>query len=170
MGARPALEPFPGRQGPGYDRRAQERRHLDAGELRPAGRAAGAARLARDVRRPLMLVFCNGMPRSGSTWSFNVVLGLLRRSFPGEEIQHGYSEAPVEFLKATPPAASHVVMKCHFLTPMARTLVRTEAAKVVYTGAISRMPLPPGSESLAAGSKIACGRGGRPLNCGPFTP
>src|SRR5260370_15143169 len=80
-----------------------------------------------------MLVFCNGMPRSGSTWSFNVTLGLLRRCLPGEEIQSGYSETPVEFLKAAVPTASHVVLKCHFLTPLARALLRTRAAKVVYT-------------------------------------
>ena len=80
-----------------------------------------------------MLVFCNGMPRSGSTWSFNVVLGLLRRCFPGREIQSGYSETPVEFLKAAPSTAVHSVLKCHYLTPLARTLVQTQAAKVVYT-------------------------------------
>ena len=80
-----------------------------------------------------MLVFCNGMPRSGSTWSYNVILGVLRRCFPGEEIHNGYGEAPVEFLKEVPPTASHVVMKCHRMTPLARTLAQTRAAKVIYT-------------------------------------
>lgn len=80
-----------------------------------------------------MLVLCNGMVRSGSTWSFNVILGLLRRGYPGEEIHHGYNEWPVEFMKAAPAGTRHIVMKCHGLTPLARTMVRTGAAKVVYT-------------------------------------
>lgn len=80
-----------------------------------------------------MIVICNGMPRSGSTWSFNVVLGLLRRCYPGENIHFGYSQAIVEFVKAAPPTARHVIMKSHFLTPYARALARTGGAKVVFT-------------------------------------
>lgn len=80
-----------------------------------------------------MLVFCNGMPRSASTWSFNVIKGLLELCFPGEPVYSGYNDAPVEMLRSAKPEARHVVMKCHSLTPLGRTLARTRAAKVVYT-------------------------------------
>jgi hypothetical protein len=80
-----------------------------------------------------MIVFCNGMPRSASTWSYNVIKELLRRCFPGEAIQGGRTEAPVQFLRSLAPEARHAVMKCHSLTPLGRTLARTGAAKVVYT-------------------------------------
>src|SRR5260370_23730798 len=128
-----ASEPLSGWKGSRCDQQASLCRYLDVGELRPSFQLAGQARFAPPGWNKLMLVFCNGMPRSGSTWSFNVTLGLLRRCLPGEEIQSGYSETPVEFLKAAVPTASHVVLKCHFLTPLARALVRTRAAKVVYT-------------------------------------
>src|SRR5947209_82518 len=80
-----------------------------------------------------MLVLCNGMPRTASTWSFNVTKAILRACFPGEGLQAGPSEAPVRFLKSANPEARHIVIKCHGLTPLARTLVRTRAAKVVFT-------------------------------------
>jgi hypothetical protein len=80
-----------------------------------------------------MFVFCNGMPRSASTWSFNVTKALLQGCFPGDQIEGGPSEAPVHFLRSANPRARHMVIKCHSLTPLARTLVRTGAAKVVFT-------------------------------------
>jgi hypothetical protein len=80
-----------------------------------------------------MFVFCNGMPRSASTWSFNVTKALLQGCFPGDPIQAGPSEAPVRFLRSVNPQARHIVIKCHSLTPLARTLVRTGAARVVFT-------------------------------------
>jgi hypothetical protein len=73
------------------------------------------------------------MPRSASTWSFNVIMGLLRRCFPDEPVFGGYSTQPVEFLKSAPVEARHVVMKSHWLTPFGRALVRTGAVKAVAT-------------------------------------
>ena len=79
------------------------------------------------------LVLCNGMPRSGSTWSFNVAMELLRRCDPDQEVYGGYNEKPVEFLKAAPATARHVVMKCCFLTALGKRLAYSGAARVIYT-------------------------------------
>src|SRR5712692_4658092 len=80
-----------------------------------------------------MLVLCNGMPRSASTWSFNVTKAVLEFCFPGEEAQGVYTDAPVKFLRSASLEARHVVIKCHNLTPLGRTLARIRAAKVVFT-------------------------------------
>jgi hypothetical protein len=80
-----------------------------------------------------MLVICDGMPRSASTWSFNVVLALLRRSQPSGEVHGGYDEDIARFLASVPSTATHAVVKCHQLDPCGRTLAQTGAAKLVYT-------------------------------------
>ena len=80
-----------------------------------------------------MLVLCNGMARSASTWSFVVTKALIERCFPGEEVLSGYTDAPVQLLRTAGPRVRHVVIKCHFLTPLGHTLARTHAAKVVFT-------------------------------------
>jgi hypothetical protein len=80
-----------------------------------------------------MLVLCNGMPRSGSTWSFNVVTGLLRRFHPSQTVHAGYDEDVGRFLRGIDRKAAHAVLKCHSLDPIGYALVRIGAAKVVYT-------------------------------------
>ena len=80
-----------------------------------------------------MVVICNGMPRSASTWAFNVVLGLCRATDPSSEVYSGYDENVERFFASTPPTAVHVVVKCHGLDPYGRTLVRSGAAKTIYT-------------------------------------
>jgi hypothetical protein len=80
-----------------------------------------------------VLVLCNGVPRSASTWAFNVALGLLRGSYPSSEVRHGYDESVIDFLAAVPPTADHAVMKCHNLDAPGKTLVRLGAVKTVYT-------------------------------------
>lgn len=80
-----------------------------------------------------MLVLCNGVPRSASTWAFNVALGLIRGSYPSSEVRHGYNESVVDFLAAVPPTAGHAVMKCHDLDASGKALVRMGAAKTIYT-------------------------------------
>ena len=77
-----------------------------------------------------MLILCNGMPRSASTWAYNVAMALLRGT--GQRVHGGYGDRLVEFLKSAPPA-DHVVVKSPFLTPVGRTLARTGAARVIYT-------------------------------------
>jgi hypothetical protein len=80
-----------------------------------------------------MLILCNGMPRSASTWSFNVVTGLLRRSSPAQAVQGGYDEDVARFLRGIDWNTTHAVLKCHSLDPVGHTLAHTGAAKVVYT-------------------------------------
>lgn len=80
-----------------------------------------------------MLVICNGMPRSASTWAFNVVVQLLHRSEPGAELYSGYDESVARFLESAPPTATHIVVKCHKLDPHGRALGQTAAARTIYT-------------------------------------
>jgi hypothetical protein len=80
-----------------------------------------------------MLILCNGMPRSGSTWSFNVVTGLLRRFHPSQAVHAGYDEDVGRFLRGLDRNVAHAVLKCHSLDELGYALVRIGAAKVVYT-------------------------------------
>ena len=80
-----------------------------------------------------MIVLVNGMVRSGSTWSYNVVMELMRRRFGAKAIHGGSSESTAEYLADAPDAARQLVVKCHRLDPAARTLARTGAARVVFT-------------------------------------
>jgi hypothetical protein len=80
-----------------------------------------------------VLVFCNGMMRSASTWCYNATRALLELCYPGEAIASGYTDKPVEFLRAVAPEAKHVLIKNHHFTPLAYTLARTGAAKVIFT-------------------------------------
>lgn len=80
-----------------------------------------------------MLILCNGMPRSASTWSFNVVTGLLRGFNPAQSVYGGYDEDVARFLRGIDPDATHAVLKCHSLDAVGYSLVRTGAAKAVYT-------------------------------------
>jgi hypothetical protein len=79
-----------------------------------------------------MLVLCNGMPRSASTWSFNVAIELLRRAAVGP-VHGGYDENAARFLKSAPQTASHLVLKSHLIDPVALTLAQVGAACVIYT-------------------------------------
>jgi hypothetical protein len=80
-----------------------------------------------------MLILCNGMPRSASTWSFNVVTGLLRRSNPAQTLCGGYDEDVVRFLSGIDWNTTHAVLKCHSLDQFGQRLAHLGAAKVVYT-------------------------------------
>ncbi len=73
------------------------------------------------------------MPRSASTWSFNVVIALLRRLDPLAQVHSGYDESMVHFLESVPPEAAHAVVKCHQLDDRGRALAQTGEAKVIYT-------------------------------------
>lgn len=80
-----------------------------------------------------MLVVCNGMPRSASTWSFNVALGLLKPLAPAGGVYSAYDESMVRFLESVPPATAHALVKCHELDAHGRALAQTGTAKVIYT-------------------------------------
>lgn len=80
-----------------------------------------------------MLVICDGMPRSASTWSFVATMELLRRTKSQEEIHGAYDEQVATFLHQAPNSAMHLVLKCHALDDLGRALAQCRAAKVVYT-------------------------------------
>jgi hypothetical protein len=78
-----------------------------------------------------MLVLCNGMPRSASTWSYNVTMALLRRT--AQEVCGDYDENLHRFLCGLPASCVHAVLKCHSLDAAGLGLAQLQAAKVVYT-------------------------------------
>jgi Sulfotransferase domain len=80
-----------------------------------------------------MQIICDGMQRSGSTWSFNVVKGLLAHCKPGEEIYGGYDENIADFFASVPHTARHVVLKCHLLDPVGKAMARSGQARIIYT-------------------------------------
>lgn len=80
-----------------------------------------------------MLVLCDGMNRSGSTWSFNVALRLLRAFDPHRETFGIYSESSAVLAAAAQPRSSHVVLKRHTLAPSLSELSRTDPIKAIYT-------------------------------------
>jgi hypothetical protein len=80
-----------------------------------------------------MLVICNGMPRSASTWAFNAAVGLLHRSDPGSELHSGYDESVARFLETAPPTATHLVVKCHDLDARGKALAQAARARTIYT-------------------------------------
>jgi Sulfotransferase domain len=80
-----------------------------------------------------MLVICNGMPRSASTWAFNAAVGLLRRSDPDAELYSGYDESVARFLETAPPSATNLVVKCHELDARGKALAQAAKARTIYT-------------------------------------
>jgi hypothetical protein len=78
-----------------------------------------------------MLILCNGMPRSASTWSYNVAMGLLRHT--ATEVHGGYDENLHRFLRTLPESCVHAVVKCHSLDGAGLGLAQVHAAKVIYT-------------------------------------
>jgi hypothetical protein len=80
---------------------------------------------------PGRLAVCNGMPRSASTWSFNVVTELFRAEFG--RVVGAYDEDIGHFLARVPGHAPCAVVKCHTLDPLGRWLTRTGRVPVIYT-------------------------------------
>lgn len=78
------------------------------------------------------IVICNGMIRSASTWSYNVVLHLMRAA-AGAGVYGDYSEDTRAFLDAAPAGTRYRVLKCHMLDETARELITGGRAKVIYT-------------------------------------
>jgi hypothetical protein len=73
------------------------------------------------------------MPRSASTWSFNVVRRLMAHLESGRGVHAGYNEDVGEFLASVPAGVTHAVVKCHGLHAAGRALARAGDAKVVFT-------------------------------------
>lgn len=80
-----------------------------------------------------MVVLCDGMPRSGSTWAFNVALKLLRSSDLNRRTFGFYNENPAVHAAAVKPRFSNLVIKAHTVDPSSRELCRTRALQAIYT-------------------------------------
>jgi hypothetical protein len=79
-----------------------------------------------------MLLFCDGMPRSATTWIFNVTFALVRKAFAAADIRRAVyvSSATFDLLGE---GADWTILKCHRLDENARDLFRTGAARAIYT-------------------------------------
>ncbi|HUO06463.1 MAG TPA: sulfotransferase domain-containing protein [Candidatus Binataceae bacterium] len=73
------------------------------------------------------------MPRSASTWSYNVAMGLLRRAGGGRYVYGSYDEDVAHFIAAIPPNIGHAVLKCHILDSVGHALVELRACRVIFT-------------------------------------
>ena len=80
-----------------------------------------------------MVILCNGMVRSGSTWSFNVAMQLVKVCDPHRETFGFYDENPAVLSAAVRRRDSHLVIKSHKLDPSNHTLCREGAVKTIYT-------------------------------------
>ena len=80
-----------------------------------------------------MVVLCDGMIRSGSTWSFNVALELARSAEPHRRVFGFYNENPAVLFAACRPRFSNLVIKSHGLHPSAYELCRAGAIQAIYT-------------------------------------
>jgi len=79
-----------------------------------------------------MVILCDGMVRSGSTWSFNVVRNLLT-SDPTRKVHGIYSESPAVLAAGIHPRPSHLVIKSHVLSPLAHDLCCSNRVQAIYT-------------------------------------
>lgn len=80
-----------------------------------------------------MIILCNGMPRSASTWSYNVCLRLLSFEFAACSIYAGYNE---EFLGCVHQLGAnyrHLLLKTHTLDDVSRRMLQLGACRAIYT-------------------------------------
>jgi len=85
---------------------------------------------------PLSDVFCAGMPRSGSTWSYNVARQLLSHAFGAQQIDGGYlGEGPPVDAALEQRLLPNQVRLLKFHQATRRTLERAEQgrARVIVT-------------------------------------
>jgi hypothetical protein len=80
-----------------------------------------------------MIVLCNGMPRSASTWSFNVCRRLFQEVRPRDPLCARYHENVAEVIDPLCGAYSHVVLKCHTLDARGKELCACGQAFAIYT-------------------------------------
>jgi Sulfotransferase domain len=80
-----------------------------------------------------VLILCDGMVRSASTWSFNVALKLVRACDGYRKAFGLYDEDPAVLLAAARPRLSHVIIKSHKLVPSGHELCCSGAVKAIYT-------------------------------------
>jgi hypothetical protein len=80
-----------------------------------------------------MIVLCNGMPRSASTWSFNVCRRLFQLLRPQDSLCARYDENIAEVVDPLMGAYDHLVLKSHSLDERGRELCLSGQAVAIYT-------------------------------------
>jgi Sulfotransferase domain len=80
-----------------------------------------------------MLLFCDGMPRSASTWIYNVAFALLKDAFPGADIRRTQNENSEAALSSVGDGADWVLVKCHKVDENARDILRGGNARAIYS-------------------------------------
>lgn len=80
-----------------------------------------------------MLLFCDGMPRSASTWTYNVAFALLKTAFPDAQIRRTHDENSQAALRTLGDGVDWAIVKCHALDDNARSLLRVGNARGIYT-------------------------------------
>jgi hypothetical protein len=80
-----------------------------------------------------MIVLCNGMPRSASTWSFNVCRRLFQLLRPQDSLCARYHENIAEVIDPLVGSYDHLVLKCHSLDERGRELCLSGRSVAIYT-------------------------------------
>jgi predicted O-linked N-acetylglucosamine transferase (SPINDLY family) len=81
------------------------------------------------------IVLCSGMPRSGSTWSYNVCRLLLTEVMGADLLEAGYREGNVaeQYLADIGRTSKMHLLKLHYPGPAAADLISRGRAKNIYT-------------------------------------
>src|SRR5579883_91403 len=80
-----------------------------------------------------MIVLCNGMHRSGSTWSFNVCVQLLRIRDPQSRLLTDFTSTPGQRIQALRSQCDHLIVKSHTIDDSAREMCGSGDVKAIYT-------------------------------------
>ncbi|MGC2661250.1 MAG: sulfotransferase domain-containing protein [Bryobacteraceae bacterium] len=80
-----------------------------------------------------MLLFCDGMPRSASTWVYNVAFALLKNVVPECQICRTHNEDSRAALETLGNTADWRIVKCHKLDDHARDIFRAGNARAIYS-------------------------------------
>jgi hypothetical protein len=80
-----------------------------------------------------LIVLCTGMPRSASTWAFNVCMRLISHSHPDARVYTGFNDNLTAVMQCLDSECDHMVLKCHRLDRLGRHLVMLGRARTVYT-------------------------------------
>ncbi len=80
-----------------------------------------------------MLIICCGMPRSGSTWQYQIVSGLVEKFRVGRRIGFLPAEVYLKSTHATTKTQEFLVLKCHDYHPYFGQLCQDGLAKTIYS-------------------------------------
>jgi hypothetical protein len=80
-----------------------------------------------------MLLFCDGMPRSASTWAYNVAFALLRTGCPDADVHRSLENGSRPAPEVVESPSNWEIMKCHRLNEYARDVFRSGNGRAIYT-------------------------------------